>query len=177
MTQSTKEKRTEAERQTYRLRRYSANMEDYLEAILTLSSGSYGYLYPGTAEEADAAPQETWIPPEDSSRDAYTFRVPIPALDEPVDVAAWSKKYEKWYDRQLTFLSGSLRAQEQAAEKTPFLAADGGDPAGCAGMRVLWQVKMVFSQPRGRFPVDSRYEKGYIRGALTAIANCGGRLC
>jgi len=39
VTQSTKEKRTEAERQTYRLRRYSANMEDYLEAILTLSSG------------------------------------------------------------------------------------------------------------------------------------------
>jgi iron complex transport system substrate-binding protein len=96
-----------------------------MTAILTLSSSSYGYLYPGTAEEADAAPRDSWIPPEDSSRDAYTFRVPIPALDEPVDVAAWSKKYEKWYDRQLTFLSGSLRAQEQAAEKTPFLAADG----------------------------------------------------
>ena len=33
-----------------------------LHAVLTLSGQGYGYLYPGTAEEAAAAPRETWIP-------------------------------------------------------------------------------------------------------------------
>ncbi len=89
-----------------------------MTAILTLSSSSYGFLFPGTAEEADAIPRDSWIPPEDSSQAVYTFRVPISALDEPIEVAAWSKKYEKWYDRQLTFLSGSLRSEEQAPEKS-----------------------------------------------------------
>ncbi len=89
-----------------------------MTAILTLSSDSYGFLYQGTVEEADAAPRENWIAPIDATREHYSFRVPIPALDEPVEVAAWSKKYEKWYDRQLTFLSGSLRAEQPASKKS-----------------------------------------------------------
>ena len=33
-----------------------------LHAVLTLSGQGYGYLYPGPAEEAAAAPRETWVP-------------------------------------------------------------------------------------------------------------------
>lgn len=97
-----------------------------MTAILTLSSDSYGYLYPGTVAQADAAPRNNWIPPEDSFQPVYTFRVPISKLDEPVEVAAWSKKYEKWYERQLTFLSGSLRPEEQTAPKSTPIAVDDG---------------------------------------------------
>ncbi|HHT14837.1 MAG TPA: ABC transporter substrate-binding protein [Clostridiales bacterium] len=97
-----------------------------MTAILTLSSKNYGYLYPGTVTQADAAPRNSWIPPEDSSQSVYTFRVPISVLDKPVEVAAWSKKYEKWYERQLTFLSGSLRPEEQTPQKSEPLVIDDG---------------------------------------------------
>lgn len=97
-----------------------------MTALLTLSSGSYGYLYGGTAAQAEAAPRDSWLPPQDDTSECYTFQLPVPALDVPVDVAAWSKKNEQWYDRQLTFLSGSLhRVEDAAPAAAPALPADG----------------------------------------------------
>lgn len=37
-----------------------------------------------------------------------TFEIPVKALDEAIDCAAFSKKKEKWYDRKLAFLASSL---------------------------------------------------------------------
>lgn len=88
-----------------------------MTAHLTLSSDSYGYLFPGTLDAANTAPKDAWIAPQDDTQAQYTFLVPIKALDAPVNVAAWSKKYEKWYERQLTFLSGSLRKLDIPDEK------------------------------------------------------------
>lgn len=86
-----------------------------LTAVLTMSGQGYGYVYPGTAAEADASPREAWIPFETDFEGRKTFAVPIPALDVDVNVAAWSIKYEKWYDRTLRFHSNSLSAYIELA--------------------------------------------------------------
>lgn len=86
-----------------------------LTAVLTMSGQGYGYLYPGTAAEADATPRESWIPFEADFEGRKTFAVPIPGLDVDVDVAAWSIKYEKWYDRTLHFASNSLNPYVEIA--------------------------------------------------------------
>ncbi|MGN0776936.1 MAG: hypothetical protein ACI4MM_09710 [Candidatus Ventricola sp.] len=79
-----------------------------LHAVLTLSGQGYGYLYPGTAEEAAAAPRETWVPYGEDSEGRHTFAMPISALDKELAVAAYSIKYDRWYDRTLVFQSDTL---------------------------------------------------------------------
>ncbi len=93
-----------------------------MTAVLTMSGQGYGYVYPGTAAEADAAPRESWIPYELNFEGQKTFAVPIPGLDVDVNVAAWSIKYEKWYDRVLRFHSNSL---SEYAEIAPEGSYDG----------------------------------------------------
>lgn len=81
-----------------------------MEATLTMSGTGYGYLYPGTSEEASAAPEADWVPFREDAQGRYCFTVPIPGLDQDVAMAAYSKKYEKWYDRTLVFTSSTLHA-------------------------------------------------------------------
>ena len=72
-------------------------------AELTMSSDAYGYLFPGTAEEAAAADEAQYITPV-----GRKFAFDIDALDAPVQCAAWSRNKELWYDRTLVFRSDSL---------------------------------------------------------------------
>lgn len=88
-----------------------------LHAVLTLSGQGYGYLYPGTAEEAAAAPRETWIPYGEDSEGRHTFAMPVSALDEELAVAAYSIKYDRWYDRTLVFRSDTLLPYEAPAQE------------------------------------------------------------
>ena len=75
-----------------------------LTAVLTLSGTGYGYLYKGTKEEAAAADESTWIPFVEDVNGKYTYSLPLNSLAEnKVKVAAYSTKYAKWYDRELTF--------------------------------------------------------------------------
>ncbi len=81
-----------------------------LTAAVTLSGTGYGKLFVGTAEQALTATEADFIPFEDvDGKYVYTFE--IPALDAPVQVAAWSTKKSEWYDRTLTFSSASLPAE------------------------------------------------------------------
>ena len=111
-----------------------------MTAVLTLSGTGYGYLYPGTAEEADAAPRETWIPFEEDDEGRYTYAVPIDALDADVPVAAYSTKYSKWYDRMLNFLSGSMTAYDKVSEDGAYDAAAASDVAALDGAACLIAV-------------------------------------
>lgn len=75
-----------------------------LTAVLTLSGTGYGYLYKGTKEEAAAADKSTWIPFVEDVNGKYTYSLPLNSLAEnKVKLAAYSTKYAKWYDRELTF--------------------------------------------------------------------------
>ena len=82
--------------------------EGEMSARLTIGSSSYGYLYPGPAEEAAAASEEDWLAPEIGEDGSYTFTLGVEALDAGVPCAAFSKKKALWYDRTLVFRADSL---------------------------------------------------------------------
>ena len=80
-----------------------------MTALLTMSSSSYLLVYPGTAEEAAAAPYEDYIPSVEI--DTWdTFTIPVEALDTELDLAAFSKKKKKWYPRKILFHAADLPA-------------------------------------------------------------------
>lgn len=79
-----------------------------LSVTITLSSHSYLYVYPGTAEEAAAADTSAYIPFVDDADGRATFTFPLKAMDTQVRCAAYSKNTEKWYDRLLLFEASSL---------------------------------------------------------------------
>lgn len=79
----------------------------YMSADITLSSTSYAYVYPGTAEEAEKADRSEWISADES--DGYgQFEISVEALNKEMPCAAFSKKKQKWYDRDIVFLADSL---------------------------------------------------------------------
>ena len=78
-----------------------------MNAVLTMSSKSYLFVYMGTAQEAAEAPFEDYIP-LDETDGRQTFSVPVEALNAPVECAAYSRSREKWYGRQILFDAGSL---------------------------------------------------------------------
>ncbi len=80
---------------------------DELSVRITISSLSYLYVYPGTAEEAEQATESEYIAYEEDSGHAI-FTLPIEALDSPVPCAAYSKRRKRWYDRELVFYASSL---------------------------------------------------------------------
>ena len=79
-----------------------------MEVTLTMGSKSFLYVYPGSAEEAAAAPQDAWTAPVENADGAMTFTIPVEALDAAVPCAAYSKSKELWYDRSLLFRADSL---------------------------------------------------------------------
>lgn len=84
--------------------------KESMTARMTMSGTGYLYVYPGTAEQAAAASEADYIPSEEEG-DAHVFTLPVEALDKPVPCAAFSKKKELWYDRELVFKADSLPAE------------------------------------------------------------------
>ena len=79
-----------------------------MTAVMTMSGTGYLYLYMGTGEEAVQASEDTYIPYKENAEGAYTYTVPVEALDKGIACAAFSKNKEKWYDRTLVFRADSL---------------------------------------------------------------------
>lgn len=85
-----------------------------LTARITISSLSYQYVYLGTAQEA-AADEGHWIEAEEvDGRSIFTF--PLEALDKVIPCAAFSKKRQIWYDRDLVFDASTLPAEALLVE-------------------------------------------------------------
>lgn len=78
-----------------------------MTADMTMSGTGYLYLYMGTAEEAAAADESSYIPFTETDG-VHTFTVPVCALDDGIACAAYSKRKEMWYDRTLVFRADSL---------------------------------------------------------------------
>ena len=79
-----------------------------MTAEMTMSGQGYGLLYMGTGEEAAAAPEAEHIPFQLDADGSKVFIVPVEALNQEADCAAWSIRKEKWYDRVLVFRSEAL---------------------------------------------------------------------
>jgi hypothetical protein len=82
-----------------------------MTAVLTMNSKAYTKLYMGTGEQASVAEETACIAFAEDKNGAYKFTIPVEALDKPLDCAAFSKRKEKWYDRQLTFLADTLSTE------------------------------------------------------------------
>ena len=99
---------TECSSSFFRILSAELTVEDgEMTAVLTMSSGSYLYVYPGTPQEAADADFEDYIPLSDDG-ESYTFTIPVEALNAAVDCAAFSKNREKWYARTICFDASSL---------------------------------------------------------------------
>lgn len=79
-----------------------------MSVVMTLSGVGYLKLFAGTAEEALEAPEESFIPYVEDEEGAYTYTIPVEALDAEFDCAAYSKRKQRWYDRTLVVSSSSL---------------------------------------------------------------------
>ncbi len=79
-----------------------------MTAALTLGGTGYLKLYMGTGVEAAADERDSYIGYEEDAEGKYVYTIPVEALDEPIDCAAFSKRKEKWYDRSLLFRADSL---------------------------------------------------------------------
>lgn len=78
-----------------------------MTADLTLSSISYKYVYPGTAEEAAAAPENKYTKLKE--RDGQgSFQIRVSGLNEEIPCAAFSKKKKLWYDRMILLDASTL---------------------------------------------------------------------
>lgn len=105
---------------------------DDMTAVITLSGTGYSKLYLGTGEQAVAADEADCIAFEEDAEGAYTYTLPVAALDQPIDCAAYSSKKEEWYDRQITFLSATISAageETRASEETQGEAQGEAAPA------------------------------------------------
>jgi hypothetical protein len=112
-----------------------------MTAVITLSGDGYGYVYAGTAQEAADAPLDTWIPYVEDWGGAYTYALPIRALDEGIAVAAHSKRYEKWYDRTLVFHSSTLAPYDAMAPEGVYTGVIVSDEAALDGRECILTAK------------------------------------
>ena len=62
----------------------------------------------GTGEEASKVPESDLISFEENSDGTHSFTVPVKTLNEVLPCTAFSKKKEKWYDRELVFEASIL---------------------------------------------------------------------
>ncbi len=83
---------------------------DHMYAALKMKGTGYQYLFMGTPEEAVGAGEKEYLPFAENADGSHTFTIPVVALDQGFDCAAFSKRKEKWYARTLVARSDSLPA-------------------------------------------------------------------
>lgn len=97
-----------------------------MTADLTLSGTGYLKLFMGIRDEALEAEEESYIPYVEDEDGAYTYTIPVEALNMEFSCAAYSKRKEQWYDRQLMISAASLPESAVVVE-TANLKADSSD--------------------------------------------------
>ncbi len=134
---------------------------DTMTATMKMGGTGYLYVYPGTAQEAAAAGEEELIPFTENSDGSHSFTIPVEALDQGVDCAAFSKRKEQWYDRTLVFRADSLPIDAFAEGAfTPVDALDLTDRS--------YSVPVTPRGGSGRASVDTPATLTLAEGACTA---------
>lgn len=132
-----------------------------MSAAMTMGGTGYLYVCMGTPEEAARADEAEYILPEVTGDGAHVFTVPVEALDEAVECAAFSKKKEKWYGRQLCFVAESLPADAFVRE--------GEEDAGKIGLEDgSYTVEAVLEGGSGKASITSPLELTVKDGSITA---------
>lgn len=129
-----------------------------MTAVLTLSGTGYGKLYMGTAEEALAGPEDNGIPYVENAQGQFTYAVPVAALNQDTDVAAWSIRKEKWYDRVLVFRLPETPREAAHTRATAEPPADG-----------RYTVEVTLTGGSGKAGVQSPTAVTITDGAAVAV--------
>ncbi len=79
-----------------------------MSAVITLGGKGYLKLFMGTGEEAVAASEADYAVYTEDENGAYTYEIPVEALDMELECTSFSKRKEKWYDHQILFKASSL---------------------------------------------------------------------
>ena len=79
-----------------------------MSAVLTLSGTGYLKLYMGTGEEAVEKTEEDYSQYVEDADGAYTYTVPVEALNKELECTGFSRRKEKWYDHQVVFEAETL---------------------------------------------------------------------
>ncbi len=132
-----------------------------MRAEMTMSGTGYLYLYPGTPEEAAAAKKEALIPFQEMEDGTHVFTIPVAKLDESMECAAYSKRKEKWYGRQLCFVAESLSPDA-------FLKERGNSAANLDLEDGHYTAEVALSGGSGRASVASPAAIRAHQGELTA---------
>ena len=143
---------------------------------LTLSfligSDSYSRVCRATAAEAEAAPWIEGEPVEGGTR----FTVPVPALDQPFALAAYSVKRARWYDRLLLVDAASLPPEvlafplpdyaliERAVSALEIEGADAAEAAAPAAMPEAVEIDL----PDGAFAIEVNLAGGSGRARVSS---------
>lgn len=78
-----------------------------MSAVMTIDSTSYECVYIGKAADAAKAPKKDYIfADEKDARGSFT--IPVEALNTPIPCAAFSKKENQWYDRDILIDASGL---------------------------------------------------------------------
>lgn len=130
--------------------------EGKMRAVLTLSGTGYLRLYMGTGQEAEKAAEQDYVYYAEDAEGRYTYTVPVAALNQNIDCAAWSIRKESWYDRVLVFQAGSL-PQEAWRDRANPVPADGD-----------YTAAVTVQGGSGRASVDSPAPLTIKDGTMTA---------
>ena len=135
--------------------------DDSMSAVMTMSGTGYLYLFMGTGKEAVSASESDYISYEETPDGAYTFTVPVEALDEGIPCAAYSKRKEQWYDRTLLFRADSL--PQEALKNNSFT-----DPADLNLADGTYTAEVTLEGGSGKASVTSPAKVTVKDGIVTA---------
>ena len=124
-----------------------------MSAVLTLSGTGYEKLYMGTGEEALADTDDKCIYFVEDSQGKYTYEVPVEALNQDINCAAWSIRKEEWYDRVLVFQSSMIPEDAITESSVP----DG-----------MYTAEAALSGGSGRAGIESPVDITAADGTMTA---------
>ena len=135
--------------------------DDSMSAVMTMSGTGYLYLFMGTGKEAVSANESDYISYEETPDGAYTFTVPVEALDEGIPCAAYSKRKEQWFDRTLLFRADSL--PQEALKNSAFT-----DPADLNLADGTYSAEVTLEGGSGKASVTSPAKVTVKDGNVTA---------
>ena len=119
-----------------------------MTAVMHMGGTGYLYVYMGTGEEAVNSDESSYIGFEEQSDGTHIFIVPVDSLNSAVNCTAFSKKKEKWYDRQLCFKADSI-------------------PVDCFQNGVMTTVDSL-SLSDGEYMIDVKLEGGSGKASVTS---------
>lgn len=131
-----------------------------MKAKITLSGVAYDYLYMGTPEEAAAADKSAWIAgigtadyttDDGQTKTGMQYEIPVAALDQPLTVASHSEKRDKWYARNITIASASLKkTSDLPADETNKIADGIYEATAETGAAMFKVVKVKLTAKDGK---------------------------